>query len=172
MAVAMLSPSSGAGVLRMIDVAAAPVARILERYATRRVDVPAGEPIPGSHWGDCEAGLITDALYLRADTPLHSMLHELAHRVCMDPARRARLHTDAGGSDEEECAVCYLQLVLAENIPGVGRDRLLADMDAWGYSFREGGAAAWLAGDAREARDWLCSRGLIDVSGAPTWRLA
>ncbi|MCC5869497.1 MAG: hypothetical protein JJU27_13410, partial [Gammaproteobacteria bacterium] len=90
MAVAMLSPSSGAGVLRMIDVAAAPVARILERYATRRVDVPAGEPIPGSYWGDCEAGLITDALYLRADTPLHSMLHELAHRVCMDPARRAR----------------------------------------------------------------------------------
>ena len=156
----------------MADVAAAPIDEMLQGYGTRRVDIPAGQPIPGSYWGDCEAGLITDAVYLRADTPLHSLLHELSHRVCMDPARRARLHTDAGGSDEEECAVCYLQLMLAQTLPGVGRDRLLADMDAWGYSFREGSAAAWLAGDAREAREWLYSRGLIDARGRPTWQLA
>ena len=159
---------------QVLQVGALPMAALgalLERYATRRVDVPAGAHIPGSYWGDAEAGLIGECLYLRADTPLHSALHELCHRICMDPARRRALHTDAGGSDEEECAVCYLQLVLADCIPGVGRARLLADMDAWGYSFREGSAAAWAEGDGREARDWLRARGLIDAAGRPTWRL-
>lgn len=156
----------------MAEVAGAPIDRMLQRYGVRRVDVAAGQKIPGSYWGDCEAGLILDTVYLRADTPLHSLLHELSHRVCMDAPRRARLHTDAGGSDEEECAVCYLQLALAEGIPEAGRDRLLADMDAWGYSFREGSAMAWLVGDGRDACEWLSSRGLIDVSGRPTWQLA
>ncbi|TVQ49286.1 MAG: hypothetical protein EA371_03165 [Gammaproteobacteria bacterium] len=145
---------------------------LLARYRTRRIDVPAGAAIPGSYWGAPEAGLLGDALVLRADTPLHSALHELAHRVCMDDARRRQLDTDAGGSDEEECAVCYLQLLLADCLPGVGHARLLADMDAWGYSFREGSAAAWVAGDGREAREWLVRRGLIDTRGRPTWRLA
>jgi hypothetical protein len=148
------------------------LAEVLERYRTRRLEVPPGAEIPGSYWGGSEAGLIGDCLYLRADTPLHSALHELAHRVCMDAARRDALHTDAGGSDEEECAVCYLQLVLAECMPGAGRVRLLADMDTWGYSFREGSAAAWAAGDGLEARAWLHDRGLIDAAGRPTWRMA
>ena len=156
----------------MIDVPTASIDRLLRHYATRRVDIPVGEAIPGSYWGDSEAGLIDDAVYLRADTPVHSLLHELSHRVCMDAFRRARLHTDAGGSNEEECAVCYLQLALAESLAGVGRARLLADMDAWGYSFREGSAAAWLGGDAGEARDWLYARGLIDGAGRPTWQMA
>ena len=33
---------------------------------------------PGSYWGDSEAGLRGNALYVRADTPLHSLLHELS----------------------------------------------------------------------------------------------
>ncbi len=145
---------------------------LLARYHTRRLDIPAGAAIPGSYWSAPEAGLVGDALALRADTPVHSALHELAHRVCMDDVRRRQLDTDAGGSDEEECAVCYLQVLLADWLPDVGRLRLLADMDVWGYSFREGSAAAWFAGDGRDARAWLLTRGLIDAHARPTWRLA
>jgi hypothetical protein len=108
---------------------------------------------------------------VRADTPAHSALHELCHYVCMDDVRRARLATDAGGSDEEECGVCYLEVLLADELGGFGRARCLADMDAWGYSFREGSAGAWWASDARFAREWLLARRLIDANGAPTFKL-
>jgi len=123
--------------------------------------VPAGETIPGSYWGEPEAGLIGAVLFLRPDTPLHSALHEAAHFVCMSPERRAALERDAGGDDTEENAVCYLQILWADRLPGVGRARLMADMDAWGYSFRLGSAARWFAEDATDARDWLAARGLL-----------
>jgi len=102
---------------------------------------------------------------------VHSALHEACHYVCMDDRRRLGLHTDAGGSYDEENAVCYLQILLADILPGVGRDRLLADMDAWGYSFRLGSARAWFEDDAADAREWLLGHGLIDAAGRPTWRL-
>jgi hypothetical protein len=127
--------------------------------------------IPGSFWGAPEAGLIGQRLYLRGDTPVHSALHEAAHFVCMDGGRRAALRGDAGGDHAEENAVCYLQVLLAGRLPGVGRARLLADMDAWGYSFRLGSAAAWFGGDAEDARQWLLGHGLIGADDAPTWRL-
>lgn len=123
--------------------------------------VPADEAIPGSYWGEPEAGLIGDVLHLRPDTPLHSALHEAAHFVCMTPERRAALVRDAGGDDAEENAVCYLQILWADRLPGVGRARLMADMDAWGYSFRLGSAARWFEEDAADAREWLAARGLL-----------
>ena len=58
-----------------------------------------------------------NTLYVRADTPVHSLLHELSHYVCMTPERRAGLDRDAGGDDAEECAVCYLQILLADELP-------------------------------------------------------
>jgi len=116
--------------------------------------------ILGSYWGECEAGLVSSTLHVRADTPLHSALHEGCHYVCADDARRATMHTDAGGDDTEECAVCYLSIVLAAAIPGFGMTRMLADMDAWGYSFRLGGAARWLHEDADDARAWLMAHAL------------
>jgi hypothetical protein len=123
--------------------------------------VPTGEAIPGSYWGEPEAGLIGDVLYLRPDTPLHSVLHEAAHFVCMTLERRAALVRDAGGDDAEENAVCYLQILWADRLPGVGRARLMADMDAWGYSFRLGSAARWFEEDAADALEWLAARGLL-----------
>jgi hypothetical protein len=140
-------------------------------YGMRVVDVERGAPIPGSYWGEAEAGLVDDRLYVRADTPAHSALHELCHYVCMDDARRARLASDAGGSDDEECGVCYLEVLLADELRGFGRARCLADMDAWGYSFREGSAGAWWTGDARFAREWLLERELIDADNRPTFKL-
>lgn len=134
---------------------------LLAPYGLEVRVVPAGEAIPGSYWGDPEAGLIGDVLYLRPDTPLHSALHEAAHFACMTPERRAMLMRDAGGDDAEENAVCYLQILWADLLPGVGRARLMADMDAWGYSFRLGSAARWFEEDAADARDWLAARGLL-----------
>ena len=126
------------------------------------------EVIPGSYWGESEAGLRGDRLFARLDTPIHSILHEACHYICMTPERRAGLDKDAGGDDPEESAVCYLQVLLADELPGVGRARLFSDMDAWGYSFRLGNSRAWFEGDAADARQWLVDRGVIDPGDKPT----
>jgi hypothetical protein len=133
---------------------------VLGRYGVTLDWAPAGA-IPGSYWGEAEAGLIGNRLILRPDTPVHSALHEACHFICADSGRRAALHTDAGGTDLEECAVCYLQCLLADTLPGYSRERLWADMDAWGYSFRLGSAQAWFERDAADARDWLAQRSLL-----------
>jgi hypothetical protein len=142
---------------------------LLDRYDLVLQLVAPDEVIPGSYWGEREAGLIGARIFARLDTPLHSVLHESAHFICMSPERRVGLNTDAGGDDAEESAVCYLQLALAESLPNVGRERLCRDMDDWGYSFRLGSAAAWFAEDANDAREWLVQRGLLDGQGAPTY---
>jgi hypothetical protein len=46
-------------------------------------------------------------------------------------------------------------------LPGVGRIRLMTDMDAWGYSFRLGSTRAWFEQDAGEALKFLEERGLV-----------
>jgi hypothetical protein len=89
----------------------------------------------------------------------------------MDEQRRATLHTDAGGDVAEENGVCYLQILLAGELPGVGQERMLRDMDAWGYSFRLGSSRAWFEEDAEDARAWLLQQGLIDTRDRPTWKL-
>ena len=147
------------------------VQRLLARYGLTLTPLTAGERIPGSYWGEREAGLVGARLYARADTPVHSVLHEAAHFVCMDAARRAALERDAGGSDLEEAAVCYLQLLLAAQLEAVGRERLSADMDAWGYSFRLGSTRAWAEHDAQDARAWLVAHGITDPAGALTGAL-
>jgi hypothetical protein len=155
-------------VLRLSAVDRVALATLLARYGLSLVLVAAGEAIPGSYWGDSEAGLRDDRLYARLDTPLHSVLHEASHFICMTPERRVGLDRDAGGDDLEEAAVCYLQVLLADRLPRVGRARLFADMDAWGYSFRLGNTRDWFAQDAGDARAWLGRHGVIDVAGELT----
>ena len=105
---------NAADVLRVGDAADPSAGRARAALRRRaRCSCAAGEVLPGSYWGESEAGLRGNVLYVRADTPLHSLLHELSHYVCMTPERRAGLDRDAGGDDAEECAVCYLQIVLA-----------------------------------------------------------
>ena len=144
------------------------LALLLGRYGMQLTLVVPGDAIPGSYWGHGEAGLRGERLYARLDTPAHSVLHEASHFICMTPERRARLDRDAGGTDLEESAVCYLQVLLADQVPGLGRARLFSDMDAWGYSFRLGSTRAWFEGDASDARDWLQQHGLIDAGGGVT----
>ena len=160
---------SAAGSLTPID--PAQLERLLKPYGLRVEYVAPGGLIPGSYWGEPEAGLRGSVLYVRDDTPLHSALHEAAHYICMSGRRRAGLDRDAGGEDIEENAVCYLQLLLADQLPGVGRARLGADMDAWGYSFRLGSTPRWFDEDASDARAWLESHALIDADGRPAGRV-
>jgi hypothetical protein len=147
------------------------LARLLAGYGLDIRAVAAGESIVGSYWGDSEAGLRGNTLFARFDTPLHSILHEASHYVCMTPERRAGLDRDAGGDDAEESAVCYLQCVLADALAGVGRERLFADMDAWGYSFRLGSTQAWFEQDALDSQHWLVEHGIIDLQLKPTGAL-
>ena len=151
--------------LRLQDAGPNPIAELLESLGLALETVADGEEIPGSFWSDEEAGLIKNTLYARSDTPVHSILHEACHWLCMDEERRAGLHTNAGGDYDEENAVCYLQILLADRIPGFGRDRCLADMDSWGYSFRLGSARAWFEEDAADAREWLVGREILSESG-------
>ena len=161
----------GLSVLLLEHLGLVPVAALLARYGMRCERLADGTAIPGSYWGDAEAGLVGNRLLARGDTPLHSILHEAGHYVCMTPGRRPGLHTDAGGDYAEENAVCYLQILLADQLPGVGKRRMMRDMDAWGYSFRLGSARAWFEQDADDARHWLYRRGLIGGGDRPTWRL-
>lgn len=158
-------------VLVLADIDAAVLERLLARYGMQLQTVADGRAIPGSFWGDSEAGLIDNRLLARADTPVHSVLHEACHYICMDAARRGGLHTDAGGDYAEESGVCYLQILLADHLSDVGRKRLMQDMDIWGYSFRLGSTPRWFADDAEDARAWLLQHALIDSAGRPSWRL-
>lgn len=148
-------------ILCLRDIAWADAAALLARHGLELLPVADGAPIPGSYWGEPEAGIIGNTVHARADTPVHSMLHEACHLIVLPPERRAAVHTDATDSVAEEDATCYLQIVLADALPGVGSARLMADMDAWGYTYRLGSTRAWFEQDADDARQWLAGRGLL-----------
>ena len=158
-------------VLAVADVAPGALADLLSAFGLDLVVHGSGDKITGSYWGEPEAGLIGSSVHVGPDTPVHSLLHEACHVICMDEQRRAVLDTDAGGDDLEEAAVCYLQVLLADAVEGVGRDRIMADMDSWGYSFRMGSTREWFEGDADDARKFLIEHDLIDISGKPSLRL-
>jgi len=158
-------------VLTVADIGHGALAELLARFDLQLTLQPVDEAITGSFWGDAEAGVVGHSVFVRADTPIHSLLHESCHVICMDGDRRSRLDRDAGGDDLEESAVCYLQIVLADHITGVGRERVMADMDAWGYSFRLGSTRAWFENDADDAKEFLLNHNLIDTSGKPTFFL-
>ena len=158
----------------MLTVADLPVQalqNLLKPYFLEVKTVPNSVSIPGSFWGDSEAGLIKNELYVRPETPVHSALHEACHYICLDSKRRNNLNTDAGGDYDEENAVCYLQILLAAKLSGCSADILMKNMDSWGYTFRLGSALAWFQNDAGDARQWLLQEQLIDPDDLPTGRL-
>ncbi len=163
--------ASGADVLRLGAGFAGAVGTLLAGYGLELAAVADGTPIPFSYHGESEAGLEGRRVWVRADTPLHSVLHEACHALCMDGARRAALARDAGGDFDEENAVCCLQILLADELPGVGAARLLEDMDRWGYTFRLGTARRWFESEADDARQWLVQHGLLDDAGRLTGRV-
>ncbi|MDQ7075961.1 MAG: hypothetical protein Q9O24_12645 [Gammaproteobacteria bacterium] len=157
-------------VLRCAELEPKALEAVLAEYGLQLIWLAEGETITGSFWGDEEAGLVANRLYVRPDTPVHSALHEACHYLCMDGQRRAALDTDAAGDYDEENGVCYLQILLAERLP-MGRKRMWLDMDAWGYSFRLGSAQVWFERDAEDAVQWLQRYGLLDEMGVLTGKL-
>jgi hypothetical protein len=155
-----MSSHPPADVLRLVHIGYDAPRALLAGYGLQLEAVADGIPIPGSYWGESEAGIIGHTVYARADTPVHSLLHEACHLLVLPAERRAAVHTDATDSIEEEDATCYLQIVLADALPMVGRDRLMSDMDAWGYSFRLGSTRAWFTDDSTEAQAFLREREL------------
>ena len=162
---------SESSVLRVADVDFDQLTCLLKKFRLRLVLVGDGQPITASYWGEPEAGIAGTSVYVRRDTPLHSLLHEACHVICMTPARRKRLMKDAGGDELEEAAVCYLQIRLADLIEGAGRDRLMRDMDRWGYSFRLGSTRAWFEQDADDARQFLVNQRLLSRNDEPVFAL-
>jgi hypothetical protein len=157
--------AAASDVLRLGDVSLAAASALLERFGLELVPVGEALPIPGSYWGECEAGVIGHRVFARQDTPLHSLLHEACHLLVAPADRRPLIDTDASDCQREEDATCYLQILLADELPGFGRARAFADMDAWGYSFRLGSARAWFEGDAEDALQALQGWGVVDAEG-------
>jgi len=155
-----------AAVVRLRDIDLGQARLLLGLFSLQLQQVADGAPIPGSYWGECEAGLIGSTVYARGDTPVHSLLHESCHLMVMPAERRAAVHTDASDSIAEEDATCYLQLLLADRLDGFGFERACADMDLWGYSFRLGSAKAWFLHDAEDANAFLAERGLLPLPPA------
>ena len=147
------------------------LATLLKRYNIRLIMIDDNADIPGSYWGAPEAGIITNNLYVRNDTPVHSALHESCHFICMDQNRRETLHTDTGGDYDEENAVCYLQIILSDFLSNVGQNQLCKDMDDWGYTFRLGSAQRWFEEDAEDALKWLISNQILNKNKSPSWKL-
>lgn len=153
------------------DVPVTDLESLLRRYGLELVICEDGAPIEGSFWGDSEAGIVRNKVFARNDTPVHSLLHETGHIICMSADRRDVLDRDAGGDDLEESAVCYLQVLLADTIPAAGRERIMRDMDEWGYSFRLGSTRAWFREDAEDARKFLIDQKLMTKDGTLTFAL-
>ena len=176
-ATASLSPDqrSDESVMTVLGKSDAAMARaaqaLLARFGIVLNIVDTGAAIPGTFWGEPEAGIIGADLYARADTPVHSVLHEACHFICMDPARRSALHTNAGGTAIEECGVCYLSIILADELADFSRSTMCRDMDRWGYSFRLGSSTSWFEEDATDAEQWLREHDLLDPDGVPTWQI-
>ncbi len=157
--------------LTVADLPSQALQNLLDPYAIQVKIVPNNEEIPGSFWGESEAGIIKNNLYVRPETPVHSALHEACHYICLDSHRRNNLDTDAGGDYDEENAVCYLQILLGAKLSGCSADTLMNNMDSWGYTFRLGSALAWFRDDAEDAQQWLLREQLIDQDNVPTDRL-
>ncbi len=157
--------------LSVADVQRSLLESLLSRYGLQLILESDSAAITGSFWGESEAGIVGHTIYVRNDTPVHSLLHEACHAICMTSKRRDDVDRDAGGDDLEESAVCYLQVVLAGHIDAVGRDRLMQDMDTWGYSFRLGSTRAWFEQDADDAIEFLINQGLLTENGEATFKL-
>lgn len=152
-----------AAVVRVGDINLDQARHLLSLFLLKLQLVDDEHPIPGSFWGECEAGIIGSTVYVRRDTPVHSLLHEACHLIVLPLERRAQVHTNATDSIAEEDATCYLQLLLANCIDGFGFARACADMDLWGYTFRLGSARAWFENDAEDACAFLTTHGLIPL---------
>jgi hypothetical protein len=153
------------------NIDSASVKDLLNNYGIEVICLHNDKDIPYSFWGQPEAGRLGATLYVRKDTPIHSVLHEACHFICMSAKQRFIEAVDAKGSAQEENATCYLQIIFADHIHGYCKEQILKDMDAWGYSFRLGSAQDWFTKDAEDTYAWLIDEQILSPLGVPTWCL-
>jgi len=153
------------------DISEYAVQQLLARFGMNVHISPQDEDIPHSFWGSPEAGRLNTTVYIRIDTPIHSLLHESCHYVCMPRDQRNQEVVDAKGSTAEENATCYLQILLADQLQGYNQNQILNDMDDWGYSFRLGSAKRWFTEDAEDVKEWLIEHEIINHQSQITWQL-
>lgn len=158
-------------VLRVTNCNLLTIKSLLNKFSLKLELTPENQIIPGSYWGDSEAGIISNKLFVRLDTPIHSLLHEACHFICMDNTRRMSLDTNAEGDYDEENGVCYLQILLADDIPEMGRKRMMKDMDSWGYTFRLGSAKQWFEQDSSDTVEWLNQHSLLENNNRSSYTL-
>ncbi|MEM7019699.1 MAG: hypothetical protein AAF512_20470 [Pseudomonadota bacterium] len=144
---------------------------VLDKYQLKLNIIHENSAIPHSFWGSPEAGRFKSQLYARKDTPLHSILHESAHYVCMTKEQRLCPEIDAGGSALIEDACCFLQILWSDYVENFSRHVHLDDMNQWGYSFRLGSSSRWFYADAGDAREWLIQQNIINPQNEPTWEM-
>ena len=109
--------TSAPPVLRLVDSNKAEVAGLLARFGLSLVCCVGHHIIPGSYWGDDEAGLKGNSLYARGDTPLHSILHEACHYICVSDERRQRLDTNAGSDEARKTRYVTCRFYSPNNSP-------------------------------------------------------
>ena len=87
----------------------------------------------------------------------------------MSPARRAGLDRDAGGDDAEECAVCYLQILLADELTALAARACCVTWMPGDIPFAWA-APGWFEQDAADACVWLQSSGVVTEDLRPPTR--
>ena len=107
-------------VLRVRDLPPGAADALLASHGLQLHFVDDAAPIPGSFWGEPEAGVIAHRVHARADTPVHSLLHEACHLIVAPVEKRATIHTDAIDihvTREGEGEVLELSVALPEKAP-------------------------------------------------------
>ena len=73
-------------------------------------------------------------------------------------------------AQSEKNGVCYLQILLTDHLPDIGKDRMMTDMDSSGYTFRLGSTKTWFEQNAGGAKQWLINHRIIHEKQNPTWQ--
>src|SRR5690625_7793131 len=66
-------------VLRLDELPPGAAEKLLQRYGLNLQAVAEGQPIPGTFWGEPEAGIIANRQHARPDTPVKYRHHEASH---------------------------------------------------------------------------------------------
>ena len=68
-------------VLTVADLRFHDLSRLLARHGLSLQLLDDGAEITGSFWGEPEAGVVGRRVFVRMDTPVHSLLHESCHVI-------------------------------------------------------------------------------------------
>ena len=88
--------------LLISDLSLNSIAALLGKFKLSVDLMPDDATINGSYWGEPEAGIVGNRVLVRRDTPVHSLLHETCHIVCMTPERRQRFKGDGNAEEIQD----------------------------------------------------------------------